>query len=179
MKLAFALIKERRPVKILGRDIGASLASTLLKATGKSSVPVEQCWSLLDAWKQKELDKAGESESKRDVVFDRAESLFVLLDASGAKTNLGAAEFIKALFSDQRSDNDLTLSSGHRSKGLEKEWVMILDPWRCPSKQAERAMRRGDERPMIQELNLRYVMETRSKHTLVLANLDQCAEIGE
>jgi len=179
MRLAFALIKARRPVKILGRDIGASLASLLVKITGKAGMMVdEKAYQKLEEWKTSELAKAGDSESKRDIIYDRFEALHVLLDASEAKTTLAAADFIRELFSD-KIDNALTLSSGHRAKGLERKWVMHLDPERIPSKWALKAERRGNPGPLIQEYNLRYVIETRSQHTLVLASLEDCLEIGE
>lgn len=182
MRLAFAMIKRRRAVKILGRDIGASLASALLRATGKEPIPITDCYSKLNDWKAKELEKCGDSESKRDVVFDRVECLQIMLDAefeSNSKgTNVSCAQFIRDLFSDRQA-SDTTLSSGHRAKGLESKWVMHLDPFRCPSKQALRARDRGDDRSYIQEMNLNYVIETRSQGTLVLANLEDCMEIGE
>lgn len=178
MALAFAMIKQRRPVKILGRDIGASIASLLLKITGKSSKPVNDCFALIDQWKEKEVAKAGDSESKLDAIYDRHEALFVLLDASGKGTNLEAADFIRELFTDKADDYKTTFSSIHRSKGLEWDWVMMLDPHRIPSKMAEKAKRNGDPRPLQQEYNLRYVGETRTKGTLVLASLSDCLEVG-
>lgn len=179
MRLAFALIKARRPVKILGRDIGASLASLLTKICSKEGMMVdEHAFAKLDEWKTKELAKVGDSESKRDLLYDRYDALHVLLDASGAKTTLLAADFIRELFSD-KADDLLTLSSGHRAKGLERKWVMHLDPHRIPSKWAEKASRKGNDGPLVQEYNLRYVIETRSQHTLVLAALEDCLEIGE
>lgn len=179
MRLAFALIKSRRPVKIMGRDIGAALAATLLKITGKTAIAVEECYKPLEDWKRKEIEKAGDSESKVDMVNDHYESLLVLLDASGCQDNLSAAQFIKDLFSDDKNPDKLTLSSGHRAKGLEHPWVMHLDPWRVPSKQAWKAYHAGDERAMVQERNLNYVIETRTMDTLVLASLSDCEEIGE
>jgi hypothetical protein len=180
MKLAFALIKERRPVKILGRDIGASLASALTKICGKAGMMIdEKAYQKLDEWKAKEIAKVADSESKQDVIYDKFEALHVLLDASGAKTTLEAADFIRNLFDDKTSPDMLTLSSGHRAKGLERHWVMHLDPSRIPSKWALKAERKGNPGPLIQEYNLRYVIETRSQHTLVLAELEDCLEVGE
>jgi hypothetical protein len=44
--------------------------------------------------------------------------------------------------------------------------VVHLDPWRIPSKWAK------SEAARIQEANLRYVIETRPKKALVLANIE-------
>lgn len=179
MALAFALIKQRRPVKILGRDIGASLANLLLKITGKEGKPVEDCYAKLNDWKSRELAKVADSESKQDAINDRYDALYVLLDASGKKTNSECADFIRDLFSDKPDNRAVTLASGHRAKGLEWDWVMHLDPFRVPSRQAIKAERLGDDRPMEQEKNLKYVIETRTKDVLVEAALDDCLEVGE
>lgn len=177
IKLAFTFIRHRRPVKILGRDIGAQLGSILNKITNKRTIPIAQTEDLLDKWFDRELAKAGDSEMKASVIRDRYECLNVLIESSGAETSTEAVQFIKDLFSDQQAQG-LVLSSGHRAKGLETEWVMHLDPWRVPSRFALEAQQRGNEDMIRQELNLKYVIETRTKSTLVLANLEDCEEVG-
>lgn len=178
MKLAFALIKARRPVTILGRDIGAQLGNLLWKIADKRDMPVGEIYPLLEDWQAKELTKAGESDAKLGTIYDKRECLDVLLEASGEATVSGCCEFIKRLFSD-RPNGELILSSGHRSKGMEWKWVMHLDPERIPSHQAERAIKNGNPGPMMQENNLKYVIETRTQHTLVMASLDDCEEVDE
>src|SRR5690606_21909186 len=68
MRLAFALIKARRPVKILGRDIGASLASLLTKIAGRGkdadSTPLEEMFAKVEAWAKAEAAKVQNSETK-------------------------------------------------------------------------------------------------------------------
>lgn len=176
MKLAFALIKSRRPVTILGRDIGAQLGNLLWKISNKRDMPIADVWPLLDAWGAAERSKVGESDAKLATVFDKRECLDVLLEASGETTTLACKEFILKLFSD-RPNGELILSSGHRAKGMEWDWVMHLNPENLPSKQAERALHNGNAAPMLQEKNLQYVIETRTKHTLVMASLAHCEEI--
>lgn len=179
MKLAFALIAARRPVTILGRDIGASLANLLIKIVGKANLntSVQTCIVLVDQWAKKEIEKLGNKESKKEAIYDRQECLTVLLESSGGENAADCVQFIKDLFTD-RTDT-LTLASGHRSKGLEWDWVMHLDPWRVPSKFARSANENGNPAPMQQELNLKYVIETRTKDVLVLANLKECEELQE
>lgn len=179
MKLAFALIAARRPVTILGRDIGASLATLLTKIVGKANLntSVQTSIVLVDQWAKKEIEKLGNKESKKEAIYDRQECLTVLLESSGGENAGDCVQFIKDLFTD-RTDQ-LTLASGHRSKGLEWDWVMHLDPWRVPSKFARSAAEFGNTTPMQQELNLKYVIETRTKDVLVLANLKECEELQE
>lgn len=180
MNLAFALIKARRPVKILGRDIGSALATLLLKIAGKSKnaayIPVEDMYDKITAWAQKEIAKVANSETKQAIIYEKKECLEVLLDAGDCKTVGEAAQFIKDLFADK--GGDLVLMSGHKSKGLEHEWVMHLDPFRLPSKFALRAADNGDHGALVQEMNLKYVIETRTMNTLVLANLEDCGELS-
>lgn len=176
MQLAFTLIKARRPVRVLGRDIGAGLSKLLLKIGGKQhGRDLSELPALIDEWRTDELRRAEGKESRHSTIHDKADSLMVLCEASGAKTLGEASEFIIGLFSDVARPG-VTLSSGHRSKGLEWDWVMHLDPFRVPSRFARKAAENGNEAPLRQELNLKYVIETRTKDDLVLAHLDQCVE---
>lgn len=177
LRMAFALIKARRPVKILGRDIGAGLAGIIEKLSNKKPIPLEALDEKLKAWREKEATKAGDSERKLDMLNDRYESLLVLIEASEKDNAVAAAQFIRDLFSDTASA-DLVLSSGHRAKGFEWDWVMHLEPSKVPSKQAQRAEARGDSGPILQEYNLKYVIETRTKDILVEAHLETCKELG-
>jgi superfamily I DNA/RNA helicase len=72
--------------------------------------------------------------------------------------------------------SSVTLSSIHRAKGLEWDCVMLLDGWRIePVWLRRRAIEQPDGQApaqLAQERNLRYVAETRTRHTLVLANLE-------
>lgn len=56
--------------------------------------------------------------------------------------------------------------SGHKSKGLEWASVFHLDPWRIPSPFS----RKGEA--LEQELNLEYVITTRTKSELTLIDLE-------
>lgn len=176
MRLAFALISARRPVTILGRDIGTTLANLLTKIVGKGNLNTSAVTSILlvNQWADKECEKLGDKESKKDGVRDRQECLVVLLEASGGENAGDCVQFIKDLFTDKV--DKLTLASGHRAKGLEWDWVMHLDPWRVPSMGAKIAEQKGNSAPMQQELNLKYVIETRTKDVLVLANSVYCEE---
>jgi superfamily I DNA/RNA helicase len=58
----------------------------------------------------------------------------------------------------------IQLLSGHKAKGLEWGTVYHLDPWRIPSTYAESA------EEVEQELNVRYVIETRAKERLYLVD---------
>jgi superfamily I DNA/RNA helicase len=77
---------------------------------------------------------------------------------------------LKRVFS--RENGEVTLSTVHKAKGLEWPLVAHLDPWRIPSKQAQMAAAAGDMSQLEQEYNLKYVAETRTKHTLINASME-------
>ena len=58
------------------------------------------------------------------------------------------------------------LLSGHKAKGLEWDTVYHLDPFRVPTPYAKAG------EALEQELNVRYVIETRAKHGALLHHLD-------
>jgi ATP-dependent exoDNAse (exonuclease V) beta subunit len=75
----------------------------------------------------------------------------------------GAIAYAESIF---KSAGPIQLLSGHKSKGLEYDHVFHLDPHRVPSPYA----RTDDE--VEQELNIRYVIETRSKESLTLISME-------
>lgn len=177
MRMAFALIKANRKVTVLGRDIGLNMANSLKKICKKQmDLGGEAMQVAVSNWRKDELEKVQGKESRMALVTDRAESLSILIEASGGKSLGHTCDWIINLFGD-KTTNGVTLSSGHRAKGLEWNWVMHLDPWRVPSKHARKAADAGNPFPLEQENNLRYVIETRTKDLLVLANLEDCSAI--
>jgi DNA helicase-2/ATP-dependent DNA helicase PcrA len=171
---AFRLIKSGRGVTMLGRDIGKSLIALLHKIVGTREIPVSEAMEKIRRWKDKEIDLAlaNGKEEKMAGIEDRADSLIAVAesidDPESSSRAIEAA--ITELFENQ--SGLITLGTGHRAKGLEWPVVIHLDPWRLPSKHAKSASERGDPTPMEQEMNLKYVIETRSQEYLVLANLN-------
>lgn len=170
---AFRLIKSGRGVTMLGRDIGKSLIALLHKIVGTKSVSISEAREKIMAWKTKEVSLAiaNGKEDKTAAIEDRADSLLAVADSiedpEDDSKKIEAA--ITELFENQAGL--ITLGTGHRAKGLEWPTVIHLDPFRIPSKFARTAEDNGDPIPMEQELNLKYVIETRSQEFLVLANL--------
>jgi superfamily I DNA/RNA helicase len=156
ISMAFALLRNGRAVKMVGFDIGAGLVR-LLRKLGPESLSPEATRRMIEQWRDAELQKTNKPES----VYDRAECLFALT----AGYSLGDA-IIRAdnLFKQQKGIN---LLSGHKSKGLEWEEVFHLDAWRIPNKWAMPGTEAYE-----QELNVRYVIETRFKQRLHLINAE-------
>lgn len=162
---ALRLIRAGRGVKLVGADIGSSLIKLLKKMGEEDNTPQEKVLEAIDAWEKKELEKA--RESRKGTIIDRANCLRVFADfGSDLKAAIAWAEH---LF---ESTGEIQLMTGHKAKGLEFDIVFHLDPWRIPSKFARNAAEAGDDSKLQQELNIRYVIETRPKEKLFLVHLE-------
>lgn len=168
LSLAFALIRRGIGVKMAGRDLGKGLVALVKKIARDESTPADTVRGRLDAWLLSERTKA-EANGRPDLADraeDKAECIIAVLDGTLARDAGQLCRQIERLFA--REQGLVTLSSIHRAKGLEWPAVLLLDPWRMPHK---RALASGG-RALEQEHNLRYVAETRTKHTLMFANLE-------
>lgn len=179
LAMAFKLIRQQVAPVMAGRDIGkglTALASKIAGAKDKSkveSISIEIFLAKLDDWELTERSLAlskDEGGARLDSIADRAESLRAVADGCGARSSDDLLRGLELLFA--KESGDVVLSSIHRAKGLEWDLVLHLDPWRIPSKRAKAAARDGDDSQLEQEWNLKYVCETRTRHTLVQANLE-------
>jgi superfamily I DNA/RNA helicase len=170
--LAFKLLRAGIGVVMLGRDLGKGLKALVAKLAGKADLPLGQFVEKLNRWyeSETELARLNDKPSQADSATDRMDCLMAIASGAQSKTTGELLAAIDRIFARERGT--VTLASIHKSKGLEWDLVLHLDPWRIPSKQAQRAASRGDSRGLEQEWNLRYVAETRSKHTLIEAGLD-------
>jgi superfamily I DNA/RNA helicase len=154
--LAFKLLRSGRGIKLVGFDIGPSLVKTL-KKLGPEHMTQEDLNAAISKWERERLAKS----RAKSTIHDKAECLRVF---SSFGATLGEAlAYAENLFS---VSGPIQLLSGHKAKGLEWETVYHLDPWRIPSRFAE-----SDE-DREQELNVRYVIETRAKENLYLVNME-------
>lgn len=153
--LAWRLIRARIPVSILGRDIGKNLM--ILIDSFKTNDIVEMTKKLND-WLNIQLSKYSDNEMMQSTVLDRYESIRCF--AEDALDVPSMKRTIEELFSDELSDSKLILSSIHKSKGMEFDHVLILNPELIPIKYAKQ------EWQIEQEMNLKYVAITRAAKTL-------------
>jgi superfamily I DNA/RNA helicase len=170
--MAFKLLRNGIGVVMLGRDIGKGLEVLARKLAPEDNTPVDLVRGAIEQWREGEVARllANGHEERIGRVEDQAECLLAVMENAEVKDAGALRAVLGRLFS--RESGQVTLSSVHRAKGLEWDCVVLLDPWRIPSKYARQAAAQGDQRQMRQEMNLRYVAETRTKHTLVLANLE-------
>ena len=168
LTLAFKLIRQRVAIRVAGRDIGKGLESLTKKLSPDLSTSTIDFLHRLREWGETErsLARANGHEERVDTIEDREECLVALCDPS-VRTVRELLSLIEQLFAEGGA-TAMTLSSIHKAKGLEWHTVMHLDPWRVPSWWAKRE---GGE-VLRQERNLKYVLETRTKATLIEATLE-------
>ncbi len=136
-RTALHLLASRRSVCVAGSDIGPKLIATL-KRLGPDDMTQDSLLSAIDDWLAEKLAK----ESK--TAQDTAECMKVF--ATFGATLSQAVSYAEHLFAQQGA---IQLLTGHKAKGLEFPIVYHLDPW---------IIGVGE-----QELNLRYVIQTRSE----------------
>src|SRR5262245_8473714 len=147
MSAALQLLRAGRGVHLVGTDLGPQLTKAL-KKFGDVQMPQEQVYDAIDQWERDKLRKSRNAAS----VSDKAECLRVF---AGFGPTLGAAiAYAEHIFA---AKGPIQLLSGHKSKGLEWSTVYHLDPQRIPSPWAK------EGEAFEQELNVRYVIETRFK----------------
>jgi len=156
---ALRLIKSGRAIKLVGMDIGPGLVR-VMKKLGPSTLARRGIEDALEAWLKREIARA----KRVETVYERYECLRVLACREDCRDLGQAIAFAEALF---KQDGPIQLLSGHKAKGLEWNTVYHLDPWRIPSKFAKEGTEEYE-----QELNVRYVIETRFKENLYLMNLE-------
>lgn len=165
IRCALRLLTAKRRVTILGNDFAARLKKDISKATkgAPGAMPIGEVLEMVKVFYEAKLEGKKPTASQLSTIQEKIEAIEAFSEDCTYLSDL--ADAITRVFSDQVAP--ITLSTGHKSKGLEWDWVMHLNPWMIPSKWAE-----NDPEAMEQEMNLKYVIETRARHTLVLANLD-------
>jgi hypothetical protein len=156
LSCALALLRAGRGVKLIGTDLGPQLIKAL-KKFGDLSMPQEAVITAIDAWEAEKMRKSRNAAS----VADKAECLRVF--AYFGPTLGAAVAYAEHIFG---ASGPIQLMSGHKSKGLEFDVVYHLDPHRIPSPWSK------EGEALEQELNIRYVIETRPKRELYLVSMD-------
>lgn len=142
--LAFRLLAIGRSVHVAGSDIGPRLVG-IMKKLGSLEMTRPQTLSAIDDW----LAERQSREAKN--AEDLAECMKVFA-SHGSDLNQ-AITYAEHLF---KQTGSIKLMTGHKSKGLEFDDVIHIDPFLCSQSE--------------QDKNLRYVISTRSKNRLTEIN---------
>lgn len=164
---AYSLLQRDVPCRILGRDIGAQLASVVKKMHCDD---LETLRERLRSWHSRELDLAAKEDRSPERVSDQYACLVFFIssldsDAFSVRDLLAKIELMFTDDSDHGSKR-VTLSTIHKAKGLEYPTVFLLDRNLLPSRYARLPWQQK------QEKNLLYVAVTRAKETLYYISSD-------
>lgn len=150
-RCAFRLLSLGRSVYIAGSDIGPKIVG-IMRKLGPEELPRDSVIGQIEAWRQEKLAKA----KAPGTINDTADAMAVF--ASYGEDLGKAIAHVQWLFAQRGT---IQLLTGHKAKGREWDIVYHLDPWLIGS---------GD-----QELNLSYVITTRSADQLYTINSEAIA----
>lgn len=169
-KVAMALIRSQKAVRVQGKDIGAGLKAIVEKvATGKAATSIPQFFERLRRWEEREVERAEKADKPAavELIRDKAETILVVADGVSGVPELKAR--LDYLFDDERKDA-IVCSSVHKAKGLEAERVYVLSATlypKVPQHVAEKMTPDQAARRAQEERNIEYVAITRAMQTLV------------
>jgi ATP-dependent exoDNAse (exonuclease V) beta subunit len=130
----------------MGSDLGPRLVA-IMKKLGHESMKRAKTIDAIEQWRQERVLAGSKSAN------DTADCMRVLADHG---QDLGQAiSYAEHIF---KQEGTIRLLTGHKSKGLEFSNVYFLDPHLL------------DDRD--QDLNLRYVIQTRSQNSLMMLDSD-------
>jgi DNA helicase-2/ATP-dependent DNA helicase PcrA len=166
IELAFGLIRRGIGCRVEGRDIGKGLIALARKWKVQS---LNTLSTRIETYREREVAKAiaKGQETKAEQIQDKVEALQSLIQRCQSLNQHSVRDLvtlIDSMFSDSTDANPrlVTLSSVHKSKGLEWDRVFLLGRNKfMPSPFARQAWQKG------QESNLIYVALTRARQTLV------------
>ena len=153
-RIAVALLKSGRYPLLWGNDIAKSLIS-VLKKFGPANMLQSQALSALAEYHEKQCKRV----KNQATLQDKIDCLRIFID-SGETLGQGI-QFAETIF---RSQGKVNLLTGHKAKGFEWDNVFFLDE--------ELVRDKG------QDLNLRYVIATRSKSRLTYINSKELLRDG-
>lgn len=124
MRLCLSYLKDGRAAKIQGRDV-MGMVIGLIKRSEADSTSELIDW--LDAYQIERLaqyEKVGASEEVILAMQDTVSTIRCLAPERATCNEL--VDFLNNLFTDREDDDIITLTTAHRSKGLERDRVWLL-----------------------------------------------------
>jgi len=163
MPQCLRFIKENRPARIEGKDIGKQLAKLVKSMDATDTIDLVK---KLGVWAQTQIAKATgwNAQQKTDWITDQYEVLKVIADASDTVSEV--LNKLETLFDDttETSKPAIVLSSVHKAKGLEWPTVYLF-------RETFQRSRAGSTLEQVaEEGNILYVAITRAQSKLVMTN---------
>jgi len=159
--LAYRMLASGVGVKVMGREIGEGLKSTIEKQKAKGIPALIEKLTASTA-RDAEKARAKGRDDRAAALNDRTDAILCLIEAldENERSIPALLRLIDRIFNDQRGVT--TLATIHKAKGFESERVYWLNSSQCPSRWARKDWQKA------QEINLCYVAATRAKAELVL-----------
>ena len=162
---AYAFIRNKIACRILGREIGAGLIKLVRKLERDGADNVKQIEAALETYYYAEMERLVGKEARLTALSDKVETLGVFLsELAPGETVDRLVQEIETLFVDKNSGL-LTLSTVHKSKGLEYDKVFFLDSHLLHGDSRKGKKLHPEE--VQQRRNLLYVGITRARRDLV------------
>jgi superfamily I DNA/RNA helicase len=172
--LCMKLIENGITAVVKGKDIAQDLKNLIENANTNNIDNVlkylkeekDKCIGILKS--ERKCDDETAKHSVRYInLEDRCKCIENICTYSIKNTNELKA-YIDKMFTDEKIENAIMLSTVHKSKGLEANRVMILLPEKLPLKYPKQLPWQ-----MTQELNLKYVALTRAKKELIFIDMTE------
>lgn len=163
VSMAWSIVKKGIGCRILGRDISSSLINVIKKLKPKGLMGKHGLGEKLVDWRNSELGSL--NSEKDEAIINKINDHFDCINSILSQTTVNSVpdliRQIESMFSnsEESSENQVTLCTAHKSKGLESERVFIAKPSEFP-------LTTKTEWQKQQEENLIYVSVTRAKSSL-------------
>lgn len=162
-KAALACIASGVPFAMAHTGFGKGLIKDIKRVAMPMSDASIVAKKLLHYWEKPDL-----TPSERERIMDKVAAVEAVAEGESlAKEVWYKIENLLRQPNKSDSQGYVLLSTAHRAKGLEFDWVMHLDPDLIPSPFAK------TPEELAQEANIAYVINSRTKHTLVFCRSDQ------
>lgn len=164
-RVALACIASQIPFMMNDTRWGESLIKSIKRVCpNPQSHPVDSIF--IGMFMHSLLEYAGDDKRKRDAALDKVAAVEALADATNPSSVAALLLTLQSLLkraNPSDKNKPLLLSTAHKAKGLEFDYVVHLDSHLIPAQYAE------TESELAQEANIAYVINSRTKSTLVFA----------
>jgi len=158
-----------KPAVIVGSDVSKAIIATIEIVERQKGFKFDELMSRIVEYRDRKVAKMKakkKGEDEIDSFLDQMASVTSAIEAVDARDMDELKDKIKAIFAKDDSDGDslqkkIAIMTGHASKGLEFPHVVILTPDLFPFNHP-----RSTPESSIQEMNLKYVAETRAMQGL-------------
>ena len=172
--LCMKLIESGITAVVKGKDIAQDLKNLIENANTKD---IKKVLEYLEEEKKKCIDiikeqrKCDDNTAKNSTKYINLEDRCKCIEnicMYSIKDTTQLKSYINKMFTDDKIENAVMLSTAHKSKGLEANRVMILLPDKLPLKYPHQ--QKWQE---IQEMNLKYVALTRARKELIFVDINE------